>query len=185
MRTWPRIGRKHLTSRAALSLAAALAVLGPAVYAQVATTAAKRPGHRSFAIKGNLRGPLWPGSSQPVDLALRSGRRSTLWVTRLTVRVSVDRAHSAAGCSAGRDFLVRQLPAAAYPIRLPRKRTRRRRWRPLSALGVRALPSVWMPDLLRNQDACKGASLRLRYTGRARERRRGVRRLRAAGVLSP
>jgi len=84
-----------------------------------------------------------------------------------------------AGCSARRDFAVRQLQRRAYPIRLPRGRTRR-----LSALGVRVLPRLRMRNLAgRNQDACKGASLRLRYRGRARKTRPDVRRPRAAAAV--
>lgn len=169
-------------------LVAALMLLGPAAFAVrtvVGATSAKRHRHGSLAIKGNLRAPLWPGSSQRLDLKLINRRHFTLWITRLRVRVSVDRRHRAAGCSARRDFAVRQLPARAYPIRLPRKSTRK-----LSLVRRRALPRVRMRDLAHtNQDACKGASLRLKYRARARKSRPHGRRPRAvtaeSGVRTP
>jgi hypothetical protein len=166
-----------------LSLLGALLLLVPVAFAVRAvrgSTSAKRSRHASFAIRGKLRVPLRPGSSQRLNLRLINRRRFTLWVTRLKVRVSVDRRHRLAGCSARRDFAVRQLPRRAYPIRL-RSRSARR----LSALGVHRLPRVRMRDLAgTNQDACKGASLRPRYRGRARKSRPHRPRPRAAGAVS-
>ena len=165
-----------------MALVGALLLLVPVAFAVRALdgpTSAKRSRHASFAIRGNVRVPLRPGSSQRLNLRLINRRRFTLWITRLKVRVSVDRRHRAAGCSARRDFAVRQLRRRAYPIRLPRRRSRR-----LSALGVRVLPRLRMRDLAgTNQDACKGASLRLRYRGRARKSRPHGRRPRAAAAV--
>ena len=161
-----------VSSRAAIAVLAALLVLGPAVYASVAHRGAKRHAHRSFALQGNVKTPLRPGTSGPVKVRLRNRRRHALWITRLRVRVSVDRAHRLAGCSARRDFFVRQLARRWYPIRLPRKRrVGRARWRSLGSLGVLKRPRVgmrYLPGI--DQDACKGAKLRLRLTGRARNR---------------
>jgi len=173
-----------LSPRAAIAVVAALLVLGPAVYASVVHRGAKQPRHRSFALKGNVKTPLRPGTSGPIKVRLRNRRRHTLWVTRLRVRVSVDRAHRAAGCSARRDFAVRQLPHRFYPIRLPRKRrVGRARWRSLGSLGVPERPRLAMRDLPAvDQNACKGARLRLRLTGRARKR---PGRHRSRSVLTP
>jgi hypothetical protein len=150
-------------------LAAALA-LGPAAFALRAVMgshAAAPPRKRSFVIAGDLRVPLRPGSAESLNLLLTNRRHVTLWVVRLRVRVTIDRAHRRAGCSVRRDLFVRQLPRRAFPIRL-RAHTKRR----LSRLGVRARPRVGMRNLARvNQDACKGAQLRLRYTGTARSSR--------------
>ena len=160
-------------------LLCALLLLVPvafAVHTVSRTTSAKPSRHAAFAIKGDLRVALRPGSSQRLNLRLINRRHFTLWITRLKVRVSVDRRHRVAGCSARRDFAVGQLPRRAFPIRLPRRRTRR-----LSALGVHVLPRLRMRDLAgTNQDACKGASLRLGYRGRARKTRAHVRPQRAA-----
>ncbi len=167
-------------ARAALPLTGALLLLVPVAFAVRAVSSsppAKRSRHASFAIKGKLRVPLRPGASERLDLRLINRRHFTLWVTRLKVRVSVDRRHRVAGCSARRDFAVRQLQLRAYPIKLRRRSARR-----LSALGVHHLPRLRMRDLARtNQDACKGATLRLRYRGTARKSRP---RPRAAGAVS-
>jgi hypothetical protein len=168
-----------LSARAALPLLGALLLLVPAalaIRAVTGSTPAKHHRRASFAIKGGLRVPLRPGTSQRLNLKVINRRRFTLWVTRLKVRVSVDRRHRLAGCSARRDFAVRQLRRRAYPIKLRRRSARR-----LSALGVHRLPRLRMRDLSStNQDACKGATLRLRYRGRARKSRARGQRPRTA-----
>ena len=164
-----------LASLIVAALAAMLLPFGPAsgrLHSAIPTAATKRHHRlRAFTVHGRLRVPMRPGSSERLDLALTNRRRFTLWVRRLTVHVSVDRRHRARGCSVRRDFTLRQLRRSAYPIRLRRRTTRR-----LSALGVRMLPRVAMRDLARvNQDACKGATLRLRYRGSVVRRRRAAR----------
>jgi hypothetical protein len=154
-------------ARPAAALAAALLALVPAAFAlraQVGSRVPAAPRHRAFVIAGKLRAPLHPGSSQRIDLRLANRSRVPLWLTRLTVRVAVDRAHRRAGCSARRDFAVRQMPRRAFPLRLrPRLRLRLRR-------AIR--PRVRMRNLARvNQDGCKGARLTLRYRGTARSSR--------------
>jgi hypothetical protein len=142
----------------------ALASAALAVRAVVRRPADAPHGQRTFVIAGNLRGPLWPGSSQRLNLRLTNRTRYRLWITRLRIGVSVDRAHGRAGCSPRRDFAVRQLERRAYPFALERHSRRR-----LSSLGIRRLPRVAMRNLAHvNQDACKGARLRLRYRGLAR-----------------
>ena len=167
--------RTTLATFTVTALAATLLPLGPvsgALHSSVPTSATKRqPRPRAFTVRGRLQRPLRPGSSERLDLALTNRRRFTLWMKRLTIQVSVDRRHRVRGCSVRRDFAVRQLRRSAYPIRLRRRTTRR-----LSALGIRMLPRVAMRDLVRvNQDACKGATLRLRYRGSAVRRRRAAR----------
>lgn len=164
--------RSSTPMRTAATVAAALLVLGPAAYA-LGTAAHRTKGpkrhhaKRSFAISGKLAGPLRPGASRALNLRLANRRPFTLWVTRLRIRVSVDRRHRRAGCTARRDLAVRQLPRRAYPLKLPARRARR-----LGRLRVRRLPRVAMRNLRTvNQDACKGAKLRLRYTGTARRTR--------------
>jgi hypothetical protein len=177
----------RLTPRWALTLVAALLVVGPAGYA---ATAAKHSRHRAFKIRGGLRQPLFPGASQPLELTLTNRAGVTLSITRLRVRVRIDAAHRAAGCSAKREFAIRQLPRSAFPIRLPGRRNRRtgrplRITRTLTALRLRTRPWVGMRDLpFTNQGACKGARLRLRFRGRARKSR-PLRRPAAAKVRTP
>jgi len=176
-----------LPRRSALTLVAALLVGGPAGYA---ATAAKHSRHRAFKIRGGLPQPLFPGASQPLELTLANRAGVTLSITRLRVRARIDAAHRAAGCSARRDFAIRQLPRSAFPIRLPGRRNGRtgrpfRITRTLSALGLPTRPWVGMRDLpFANQDACRGARLRLRFSARARMSR-PLRRPAAAEVRTP
>ena len=118
---------------------------------------------RGFAIRGNLTRTLAPGVSQPLNLRLTNPYRFTLQVVRLTVALSVDARHAAAGCRVSRNFKVTPLARSAYPIRLGPRRTRT-----LRALRVKRLPRVAMRNLAVNQDACKGARLSFRYAGQAR-----------------
>lgn len=149
--------------KAAGLLAAALVTPGAVALAARSTAGAPKGAKQAFGIRGSAALPLRPGTSQPLDLVLVNRRRGALWVTSLRILVAVDPRHSAAGCAARRDFAVRDLPARAYPIRLPGRAARR-----LSALGVRTLPRLGMRDLAHvDQNACKGATLRLRYSGTA------------------
>ncbi|MEA2126908.1 MAG: hypothetical protein QOI80_3690 [Solirubrobacteraceae bacterium] len=141
---------------------AALAAGVPLVRTVVGAPAAARPRHASLGIQGRAPTPLRPGLSLRLDLGLHNRRPFAVRVTRVRVRVRVDRRHRLAGCDTRRDFAVRQLPRRSYPIRLPARTTRS-----LSQLHVSAFPSVRMLNPpTRNQDACKGARLRLRYRAR-------------------
>ena len=124
------------------------------------------PSKQVFSIRGDLHVRLHPGTSAPVNLVLFNRRHFALRITRLKMRIRIDRRHVRAGCSARRDFRVAQLSQRGYPVRL-----RARRRRSLTRLRVRRrnLPRVKMINHpARNQDACKGAKLRLTYSGRAR-----------------
>lgn len=154
----------------ALALAAVLAPAALAAHATLERELHPRysstPAATAFRISGDLLRPLTPGATQRLNLRLsnRSGHR--LLITKLTISLRIDDAHRRAGCSRTRSFRVTRLKRREYPISLPARRTRT-----LRALGVRRVPSVRMLDLPRNQDACKGAALRLRYSGRARRAR--------------
>jgi len=152
---------------AALILTATLATVGPETVALVASggcpaTAAVKIRTHGLQIRDNLTRQFAPGISQPLNLRLTNPYRFSLKIKRLTVAVSVDARHAAAGCRASSNFKVTRLAKRAYPIRL-----RPRRMRSLRALRVKRLPRVAMRDLATNQDACKGARLKLRYSGRA------------------
>jgi hypothetical protein len=155
------------TRRAALALAAAALGLGSAALAVYAAGAHHaRHAKPSVALTGNVRKPLRPGASQPIDVVLSNKNRFAISVTKVKITVSVRPRRRGATCTARRDFTVTQLGRRAYPIRLP-AHTRR----PLSRLKVRSrlLPRLAMRDLRRtNQDGCQRASLRLRYSMRAR-----------------
>lgn len=160
----------NLCSRNTTLAIAATLLVAPVGYA---ASAGMHSRHRVLEIRGDLSRPLFPGGSQSFDLALTNRAGAALSITRLRVRVRVDRAHRRAGCSARRDFLVGRLPRSAFPLMLPGRRNGRtgrplRTTRTLTALGLRTLPWVGMRDLPSvNQDACKGARLRLRFSGRA------------------
>ena len=182
MRALPRPIPRSVSARTALPLVAVFLALASVVHASIRRGSHRREDPPAFAITGALRAPLWPGGSQPVDVQLDNRTPSTLWITALRVSVEVDAAHAAAGCSADRDFTVGQMPGEAFPIVVPPNRyyaatwPARFSWQPrrtwsLRALGVTVGPSIAMPDLAQNQDACKGATLRIRYAGTARRSR--------------
>jgi hypothetical protein len=155
-----------------LVTAATLAALVTAAGAFAMATRHATP-HRvkAFTIRGDLRVPLAPGVSRPLNLVLTNRHHFTLAVTRLSIRLAVDRRHALAGCSASRNFSVRQLPRRAYPLRLPARSART-----LLAVGAKRLPRIAMRNRATvDQDRCKGASLRLRYRGTARRARRASR----------
>lgn len=116
----------------------------------------------TFKITGTLARPLYPGAVVPLDLRLSNRHRWDLRIVRVSVAVTVDAAHERAGCS--REAHFRQLPMSqgTYPLRL-----RARSTRTLRQLGVTRLPQVSMLDLPFDQHACRGATFRLRYAGRA------------------
>ena len=159
-----------LATGAAVVLLAALVAFGADAHqlfsgAAASSTVKRHP--RGFEIRGNLPRPLAPGVSQPLNLRLTNPYRFSLRIKKLTVAVRVDAKHAAAGCRVSRNFTLKRLATRAYPIRLGPRRTRT-----LRALRIRRLPRVAMRNLPTNQDACKGARLRLRYVGRAGHWRR-------------
>jgi hypothetical protein len=151
-------------------LAVAVLCLGSAALAVYAARAShsRHLARAALAGAGNLRKPLRPGSSQPVNVVLTNRYRFAVWVTRLRVGISV-RPLPGRRCSARRDFAVRQLNRRAYPLRLPRRsRYSLRRLR----VSWKLFPRVAMRDLPRiNQDGCQRASVRVRYAFRVRRTR--------------
>jgi hypothetical protein len=136
--------------------------------------------HARFDILGRVQSPLAPGDMQPIEVALFNRFHHVLWISGLKVTVAIDAAHTAAGCSASRDFVVTQLPRSIYPIRLPARSPYSpswparmawpgaQRWR-LHDLGVPVLPTISMPNLADvDQDGCKGARLHLKFWASSR-----------------
>jgi hypothetical protein len=170
--------RPRLTT---LLLAVAFLAIGSVVQASIRGHHHPRdlPNAR-FDIAGRLRGPLWPGRAQPIDISLSNRIRHELWISDLRVTLSVDPAHAAAGCSPGRDFVVAQVPPSMLPIRLPPQGILRSGWPAsvrwstagrwsLRRLGVPRLPSITMVNLGQiDQDGCKGATLRLGFRATSR-----------------
>lgn len=115
--------------------------------------------NRSFLISGGPTGTLAPGiAPQPVNLVLGNPNNQALSVSNLTVTVTGTSAGNACDAS---NFTVLQY-SGPYPVNLAANQTAS-----LSQLGVpsAAWPRVGMLDLPKNQDACKGVTIRLAYAG--------------------
>jgi len=158
-------GARAMTKTSQLSVFAVLALAAVVLSAQRAHPSADAPAKptQAFKVTGNVIPPLRPGLTLPVNVKVRNLHRVAISISRLRAEVLVDAAHRSAGCSPKRDFVVTQLPARAYPLKLGPLRAK-----PLAALGRRVRPRVTMrnlPDV--DQGACKGAKLTLRYSGRA------------------
>jgi hypothetical protein len=116
--------------------------------------------NKGFQISGNLGASLAPGLKRPLNLSLTNPENFDIKVTSLAV--SIEEATSKAGCSGTQNFKITQVPSSRYPITLPAGQTRT-----LTQLGVSDLqkPQVEMLNRPWNQDACKGASIVLDYSG--------------------
>lgn len=119
---------------------------------------------RDFTISGETAAPLAPGLTRPIDLSLSNPNTRPISVTNLSVTIlEIQRtpAAVAAGlpCSAG-DYAVVQYQGP-YPLSVAPGSSS------LSGLGVASSqwPAVRMLDTRANQDGCKGAVLRLSYSG--------------------
>jgi hypothetical protein len=108
-------------------------------------------------------GPLVPGVTQPLNLAITNPSHLALTVTSLSAQpqsVSAPNATSALPCTLT-DFSVRQFSG---PVSLPIPASTTRT---LSSLGVPSTlwPAVTLLDRPVDQDGCRGAALNLLYTG--------------------
>jgi hypothetical protein len=123
--------------------------------AQLVVSASRKP----FAITGDLPARLAPGVAPvPLDLVLQNPNNQSLAITNLTVTVAGTSAGAACDSS---NFTVVQF-TGPYPVTVAAGQTAS-----LSQLGVPSAywPRVGMLDLPRNQDACKGVSITLSYSG--------------------
>ncbi len=150
----------------------AVGVAGAAQRADLGVGGKRPVPPRAFQIaSAKLVRPLRPGTSQAVDVRLTNPYRYSLAVTAITVAVVVDPTHARAGRDGRRDFRSIGMPPRSYPIRVWARRTVS-----LRQLRVRRLPRVAMVARPRNQDACKGARLTLRFAGSAHRWGAGRRR---------
>lgn len=119
----------------------------------------ERPG-APFTLSGPRGGAtgLAPGIDLPVNLLIDNPNGTALKVTSLTVSLL---STSAPGCVASENYRVTQF-SGSYPVTVPAgsRRTLRQLGFPQSAW-----PRLSMLNLPVNQDACKGATLRLSYSG--------------------
>ena len=111
------------------------------------------------AIGGTPARSVYPGSHTPIDLRLTNSHAFKVLVKNL--RVSVRPVTSKPGCQGDTEFGVGQY-RGPYPLVLRPGTTR------LSALVADASlwPQLGMHNLPRNQDACRGARVRLDYSVR-------------------
>jgi hypothetical protein len=114
-------------------------------------------GAEAFAVTGTLHGSLQPGATLPLELRIGNPNRQALVVSKLTV-VLVSTSRPACKTS---NFSIKPYSGTG-PLRLPAGQHRT-----LDQLGVpaSAWPQLSMLNLATNQDACKGVTLNLRYTG--------------------
>ena len=117
---------------------------------------------RNFAVGGNLATPLYPGTSQRLDLTFTNPGSSPVTIPGggLSARDITVTSH-APGCASS-NFAVTQGLASEVTIRA-------RQLTPisLSVLGVPQddWPVIEMIETNTNQDACEGAKLTLTYSG--------------------
>ncbi|MDQ0731158.1 COG1470 family protein [Arthrobacter sp. B1I2] len=119
---------------------------------------------KQFALSGNVPGTLSPGTSAGLDLQISNPTGKSLALTNLSVAIagvnrSVDAVAKNLACTPA-DFTVTQY-SGPYPLAVPTGTSA------LSGLNVapNAWPRVAMLDTSANQDGCKGASLKLTYSG--------------------
>jgi hypothetical protein len=112
-----------------------------------------------FTITGGLPGALSPGSSQPLPLTISNPFDFALRVTSLTVTVRPG--STQAGCDGPSNLLITQSNTSGGSVWIvvpPRGSVT------LPAQGA-TTPTVAMLDLPTNQDACKGATFSVDYSG--------------------
>jgi hypothetical protein len=113
---------------------------------------------QTFGISGAAQTPLYPGgASAEVPLTLTNPGSTPIIVTDIQASVS---ATNQAGCQTAW-FTVKPASVPAAGIAVPSNGTVT-----LPAQGAKP-PSIQMAESGTNQDACKGATLTLRYTGSA------------------
>lgn len=180
------ISAKRLASKAAILIVCGLAafatgaiVVHAATSAQ--TTAKKKVSSKarpSFRIRTQLMDQLSPGRTVPLRISFANTRNKNIWLSRFAVRLNLDKAHMAAGCSIRRDYRVMQFPKKFFPYKIPKaqriKVTKKLRlkYRTIPANKSNGKPALIMlapPGV--NQDACKGATLTLSYTTRSSTKR--------------
>lgn len=110
--------RKLSTGATLMLLAVPVAIAARELFAGSGATAPStgtRLPHR-VEVRGDLTRPLAPGVSRPLKLRLTNPYPFSLRIHRLTVAVSVDARHAAAGCRAAPNFKVTRLAKRAYPL---------------------------------------------------------------------
>lgn len=120
-------------------------------------TVSASQGGKPFTISATLDRSLAPGVTGYLNLKLTNPNNQTLNVTNLTVAIT---GTNMPGCTVSRNFAVEQF-SGTYPLIVPARTSR--------TLGkltpLRTFPKIHMKNLATNQDACKGSTLALSYSG--------------------
>lgn len=114
---------------------------------------------KRFSISGGVASDLYPGAAPTaIGLTLSNPNSVAIHVTSLLVAI----AGSPAGCESATNIVLSQSSASsATPVEVPAHGSVT-----LPAQGVSA-PTIQLRDLPVNQDACKGATFSLAYSGSA------------------
>jgi hypothetical protein len=150
--------RKMITRKRSLVLGAValLAVAGVAVAFWTASGSGSGSGtvassNGSLVLHGSIAPGLTPGGSESVSYSADNSNSSSLQVGTVKAVVSIDAAHATAGCKAS-DFNVAD---TAENQTIPAKS---------SGTALETSGTVTMTDSAENQDACKGAEVKLALT---------------------
>jgi hypothetical protein len=112
----------------------------------------------NFTISGDVTTRFFPGTSQKVDLVFTNPNPSPITVASGAIAITIST--SLADCSASANFAVEQ--GLTSSVTVPANSTES-----LADLGVAQVywPVITMIETHTNQDACKGVSLTLLYSG--------------------
>jgi hypothetical protein len=118
-------------------------------------------GGQNFTVGGSLTSPLYPGTSQPLNLIFTNPGSSPITIPRGGISAShITITSNARGCASS-NFAVTQGLTSAVTVPADRRIPAS-----LSALGVPQSdwPVIEMIETNTNQDACQGARLTLTYS---------------------
>ena len=120
---------------------------------------AGKPANLPFQVSGDVSG-LAPGASTVIVLTLRNPNSVRIRVTRVTVAVSAD--SSPSGCSSTTNLVLHQATGISpgSPVTIPARGS-------VTLSTFPRAPRLGFRELRTNQDACRGKSFRLTYTGSA------------------
>lgn len=177
---------KTVTVAAACMLLLAGAAFAYSKQAELTAKRSKR-GINTFVIRGSIDHSLSPGVTSQINIEFANHRKKPIWITKLVFSATINRPHSDLGCTLKRDYVLRQLQRKTFPIYVPankkikvrqgRVKVESLRWRKLAKRKARGRPAITMVSLRTvNQEACRGATLNLKFHGRATTKRRKARR---------
>jgi hypothetical protein len=138
---------------------------GGATYAADVTFTVDTFDKKSFQVSGSTTQPFSPGVSQPLNLAFTNPNSQAIDIVSVDIVIeheTIKNGNPNSGCDGPTNLTVTR-PFSA-PVSVPRNSTKS-----LQQLGIPPgqWPELTMPNLASNQDACKGATFKITYTGTA------------------